>query len=400
MPKFLYKAKNSKGEIVTGTVKASTSQEAENILVKHNLVATELIIEKRTSWEKFSIRKVSARDKAVFSRQMATMLNAGLSLTKTVSVIAKQTQSDKIRQIFLDVYNDLEEGYSLSSAMSRHPEAFDRVYVSVVNSGEATGKLDLVLNEMANELENDSQFMSKVKSSLYYPAFILICLIAAGIFMLTFVIPKLKSMFESAQQQLPILTRILIFVSNALVNWWWLIIILFIGIVIAVRFWSTTEAGARFMHNMQLTLPGISTIFTGMYMYRFNRILSMLIGAGVPLLDALRIAGSVINNVVYEESIMNVAAQVEKGVALSNQLEKEAFFPPLVSQMVAVGEETGELDKILSKLADYYEQSTNDVTKAISSVIEPAVLVLVGIGVAFMVFAIYLPIYQLNQVIS
>lgn len=396
MARFLYKAKNNKGEIVTGSVRAGNLPEAENILIKHGLVATDIIPEKKPTFANFFVGKVSAKDKAVFSRQLSTMLSAGLALTKAVSILAKQARTERLRSIFVEIYRDLEEGYSFSSSLAKHPEVFDRVYVSVVNSGESTGKLDVVLNELANEAENDSQFISRVKGSLYYPAFILVALVAAAIFMLTFVVPKLKSMFESSNKELPMLTKILLGMSDFMAAWWWLVILLIVGIVVFIRSWAQTDGGSHFFHNLQITIPGLKTIFEGIYMYRFTRVMSMLVGAGVPLLDALRIGAAVIDNVIYEESLAEVASQVEKGVPLSTQLLKNSFFPPLVGNMVAVGEETGELDKVLDKVSEYYAQSTNDITKAITSLVEPAVLILVGLGVAFMVFAIYLPIYQIN----
>lgn len=397
MQKFQYKAKNNRGEIVAGMVKANNQSEAEQILIKHNLVPTEMINDKQEIFANIFVSKVSARDRAVFSRQLATMLSAGLSLTKSISILITQSRTKQIKDIFLEVYKDLEEGYSLSSALAKHPECFDRVYVSVVSSGESTGKLDLVLNELANQLEKDSQFSSKVKSSLYYPIFIFSVLIVAGVLLLAFVIPKLRSMFDQSGQDLPIMTKILLGMSTFMQSWWWLVIILIAGIVIFLRFWSNTPAGARVINNFQITLPGVRGIFEGLYMYRFTRIMSMLVGAGVPLLDALRIGATVIDNVIYEESIMGISNQVERGVPLSTEMLKDPYFPPLIGQMIAVGEETGELDKVLSKVADYYEESTSNITKTISSLVEPAILVLVGLSVAFIVFAIYLPIYQLNS---
>jgi len=400
MARFLYKAKNNKGEIVTGTVRANNVPEAEKILIDHNLVATDIIIQKKQTLGHIFLGRVSVKDKAVFSRQLATMLSAGLPLTKAITILAKQAKSENLRTVFVEIYKDLEEGYSLSAAFSKHPQVFDRVYVSVVNSGESTGKLDVVLNELAEELENDDQFISKVKGALYYPGFIFLVLILAGIFMLTFVIPKLRVMFDQSNQKLPLITQMLLGLSTFMVNWWWLILIFLALLIAFFRYWSETDGGARFIHNLQLTVPGVSGIFKGIYMYRFTRVMSMLIGAGVPLLDALRIGSAVIDNSIYEESIMEVANQVEKGVPLSVQLLKDPFFPPLVGNMVSVGEETGELDKVLDKVSKYYAQTTGDTTKAISSLVEPAVLILVGLGVAFMVFAIYLPIYQMNQAVS
>jgi len=398
MNRFLYKAKNNKGEIVTGTVKAQNEAEAEKALFEHNLVASEIIPERQIPVLSFLKGRISVKEKAMFTRQLSTMLSAGLSLTKAITILAKQTQNERLREIFLDIYRDLQEGFTFSSALSKHPEAFDRVYISVVNSGESTGKLDVVLNELAGQLENDSSFISKVKSALYYPAFIFVAMIVAGGVMMVYVIPKLTEVFEQSGKELPIVTRIIIAISGFLQSWWWIILLLIIGGSIAFRYWSMTDSGSRTINQVQLRIPFLKKVYEGLYMYRFTRVMSMLIGAGVPLLDALRIGASVIDNVIYEESLMVVANQVERGVAFSNPLLKDPLFPPIIGHMVSVGEETGELDKVLGKVASYYEESTNDITKAISSIIEPFVLIMVGLAVAVLVFAIYLPIYQVNQV--
>jgi len=397
MPRYLYKAKNDKSEIVTGTVRSDNQIEAEKVLVRHNLVPIEITPEQKKSFGASIFNKVSIKDKAVFSRQLATMLNAGLPLTKAISLLAKQAKNDHLRQIFVDIYTDLEEGFNFSSALSKHPEAFDRVFVSIVNSGESTGKLDVVLNELADQIENDSSFVGKVQSALYYPAFILVALVGAAFVMMVMVVPKLKIMFTQNNQELPIITKVLLGMSNFMVNWWWLVLIVLGGFVIFARYWLGTEKGSKAIHVLQISIPGLKNVFMGIYMYRFTRTMSMLIGAGVPLLDALRISATVMDNPVYEEAIMRVSGQVEKGMSLSAQLMKERYFPPLVGNMAAVGEETGELDKVLLKVAQYYAQSTSDLTKAITSLIEPAVLLLVAAGVIFLVFAIYMPVIQMGN---
>ncbi|PIS07837.1 hypothetical protein COT78_01200 [Candidatus Berkelbacteria bacterium CG10_big_fil_rev_8_21_14_0_10_43_13] len=400
MTRFFYKAKNNQGEIVTGTVRAANQPEAEKILVAHNLIATEIIQEKTKTTLGFFTKKVSAKDKAVFSRQLATMLSAGLSLTKGINILIKQAKNEQLKKVFTDIYRDLEEGFSFSASLAKHPEVFDRVYVSVVSSGESTGRLDAVLTELADEVENDNAFINKVKGSLYYPVFIFFVLIIAGILLMIFVVPKLQSIFDSAGENLPFATRLLIGVSGFIIGWWWILLILIVGVVVFLRYWMQTDAGRFFFDKLRIKTPGLKVIFEGVAMYRFTRVLAMLISSGVPLLDALKIGSAVVDNVVYEEAVTEVVHQVEKGVSLSTQLLKDDIFPPLIGNMVAVGEETGELDKVLVKVSKYYEESTSDLTKAISTIVEPAVLVLVGLAVAFMVFAIYLPLYNMSSVVK
>jgi len=397
MAKFLYKAKNKRGEVVTGTVKAITEEEAEKVLLKHNLTPSRIVPEEQKRYFPFLMARVSGKEKAVFSRQLSTMLSAGLPLTKALSILSGNIENDYFKNIIQEIYTDLEEGYSFSVALSKHPQVFDKVYVSVIGSGETTGRLDLVLSQMATQLENDNNFISYIKGALYYPIFILIALVFIGGYMLTTVVPKLKSMFDQMGRELPLTTRAMLSISSFMQHWWFLILLIVLFIIIFLKLWFQTDAGSRFINKLELKTPGLNKLFVSLYMSRFARVMELLVGAGVPILDSLKIGSTVINNSIYEDSLTNVAKQIEKGVPLSAQLAKENVFPPLVAQMVSVGEETGELDKVLGKVAEYYEESANQNIKVISTLIEPIILVIIGLAVAFMVFSIILPIYNIAQ---
>ncbi len=399
MKKFLYKAKGANNKIVTGTVSAQNEFEAENVLMKHNLIAMEIRAAKTspTSLLSFIGGKVNSKDKAIFARQLSTMIGAGLTLPKSIKVASTQARSERLRSIYLDVYKDLEEGTSFSIALSKHPEAFDQVFVSVVNAGEATGKLDVVLKQMADQLENDNNFVAKVRGAMYYPGFILCALIGIGIYMLVKVIPTLKGIFDQQGAALPIATRMLLAISDFMNKYWWAFLMIVIGIVVFLKFFFDSDSGAAVKDKLQVKTPVIKKLFEGMYMYRLTQVLSMLLGAGVPLLNALKIGATVVNNGVYEESMLNVARYVERGVPLSAQLMKDPVFPQLIGQMAAVGEETGQLDQVLAKVADYYKETTDQMVKTISTLIEPAILILMGAAVAFLVFAVLVPIYQVSQ---
>lgn len=399
MKKFLYKAKGANGKIVTGTVTATNEFEAENVLMKHNLVAMELrsAAVSPMSFLAFLNSKVGTRDKSIFARQLSTMIGAGLTLPKSIKVASTQARNEKLRSIYLDVYKDLEEGTSFSIALSKHPDAFDQVFVSVVGAGEATGKLDVVLKQIAQQLENDNNFSSKVKGAMYYPAFILMALVGIGSYMMIKVIPTLKGLFDQQGATLPIATRILLALSDFLVNYWWAALMIIVGIVVFLKFFFDSDSGAAVKDKLQIKTPGFKKLFENMYMYRLTQILSMLLGAGVPLLTALKIGATVVNNGVYEESLLNVVKYVERGVPLSAQLMKDPVFPPLIGQMAAVGEETGQLDQVLLKVSDYYAEATEQMIKTISTLIEPIILIVMGLAVAFLVFAVLVPIYQVSQ---
>ncbi|OQA04170.1 MAG: Type II secretion system protein F [bacterium ADurb.Bin400] len=399
MAKFIYKAKNAKGEVVTGTVKAATDYDAEKILVHHNLVAMELIPERKKQFHFSFGGKITMRDRALFARQLATMISAGLPLVKALSIVVSQARNDRIKHIYQAVYNELEEGYSFSNSLAKHPEMFDRMFVSVVNSGETTGQLDVVLDQLAHQLENDSDFVSKIKSVMYYPAVIIMALIGVAIYMVTYVIPQLRVMFDQAKTELPVATKILLAMSDFTIHYWPVGLAGIVVFFVVFKMWLSSEMGASTISHLQLKVPVVNSLSTGIYVSRFTRSMQMLVKAGVPLLDALRTCSSMMKNELYEDDIMRTINKVEKGVPLSVELMKSAVFPQLLGQMVAVGEETGQLDKVMGKVADYYEEDVNNRIKILSTLIEPLVLLVIGFGVAFLVFAILMPIYNLSQVV-
>lgn len=396
--RFIYKAKNNKGAVVTGTVKATTQFDAEKILIHHGLVPMELISEQK---KRFSLpfgHRVTMQDKAVFARLLATMISSGLPLIKAITIVAAQARNDYLKSTYGSIYKDLEEGYSFSRSLAKYPDVFDRIFVSVINSGENTGKLDVVLVQLADQLERENTFMSKVRGALYYPALILIAMVGVGTYMLVAIIPQLTKIFEESGAKLPLATQLLISLSHFVIGYWWLIIVLLVAGVLLLRIWLLSDAGTRSLNLLQIEMPGIKQVTEGVYVGRFARTMAMLVGAGVPLLDSLRTSASMMNNEIYEDNIMSITTRVEKGVSLSSELVKSSVFPQLVGQMVSVGEETGQLDKVLGKVADYFEGETATRMQTLSTLIEPVVLAIIGAGVAFLVFAILLPIYNLAQI--
>lgn len=398
MVKYLYRAKNNQGQIVTGTVTANNEFDAEKALLDNRLVVIDIIPEKKFSTSSIFKAKITTKDRALFARQLATMISAGMTLTKSLSIVSQQARNDRLKEIYNDVYKDLEEGYSFSSALAKHPEAYDRVFIAIVKSGETTGNLEKVLEETANRLENEGNFAAKIKGAMLYPAFILAALLLIGAYMMMKVIPQLKTVFEQAGSNLPILTRALIAVSDFLTQYWWVALLIVVVIIVALRYWIISDLGARTINRWEITIPGIKQLTTGIYMSRFSRVMEMLILAGVPLIDGLKIASGTMNNQVFEEGINEMVVEVEKGVPLSVPILKNENFPSLLGQMVAVGEQTGKMDEVLGKVAEYYEEETDQRIKSISTLVEPVILVIIGAGVAFLVFAVLMPIYNIAQI--
>ncbi|MBI2590015.1 type II secretion system F family protein [Candidatus Berkelbacteria bacterium] len=341
------------------------------------------------------LNNVSVREKSFLARQLATMLASGLALNRAVAILVAQTQNKTLKTALQGIETDLEGGLPFSGAIAKHPKIFDRVFVNVVISGESVGRLADVLNQLADQLEKDSGFMNRVKGALAYPAFVFVAMIVVGAITMVYIIPQLQSVFEEAGAELPFLTRMIIAISHFLQNYWWLIII-FVVVGLAVgRTYFRSKAGERLWGLIQLHLPG--HLGYDIYMARFNRTLGMLVQAGTPIIEAISVTASVMDNLLYREYLAAAADQVKRGVPLSVPLQKTALFPLIVGQMIAVGEQTGRLDQILLKLAEYYEEEADSKIKQLSSLIEPIVIVLIGVGVGILVYAILVPIYNIAQ---
>jgi len=339
--------------------------------------------------------RVGVKDKAFLSRQLSTMISSGLPLDRAVAVLSAQTKRKVLKDTLERINKDLESGDKFSTAISRHPKVFDKVYVNMVVSGEAVGKLAEVLTHLADKLEGEQKFNSIIQGAIVYPVFIMVVMIVIVFLMMTKVIPQISEIFKESKVDLPWTTNILIGASNFVMNYWWILLIGSVGLVIFVYMFIKTETGGYFVNKIQLNLPG--GIGKDVYMARFASTLGMLLQAGTPIIDAVKITADVMNNRIYKNSLANVANQLERGIPMSVPLEKDPYFPLVIPQMIMVGEQTGRLDEILNNLANYYENESDYKIKGITSLFEPALIVLIGIGVGFIVFSILMPIYQIVQ---
>ena len=396
MMRFKYRAKNDRGDIVGGVVRADNVLAAEKILRQNNLVTVDIFPETSQVFSLFGLRKkVTLRDKSIFSSQLSTMISAGLALPKAVNIIAAQTENQYLKSIFYNVNRDLEEGLNFSSSLAKYPEVFDQLFVNVVRSGESTGNLEMVLDRLAKKLENDQNLSSKLMSALIYPAFIIVALIVVGWLLMVKIVPQIESVFTEANAILPWATRTLIAVSHFLANFWWAVIIFLLLLVIFLRYYLSSDQGRDIYARIQLKLPGFRKITNDIYMARFCRTIEMLFESGVPLIESINTCANVMVNGYYKKSLQNISKEVQKGVSFSVELSKDPLFPPLVSQMLAVGEQTGKSTDVMNKLARYYEGEAENAVRGIYSLVEPLAMILVGIGVAILVFAILVPIYQI-----
>jgi len=399
MKRFNYKARDKTGTVLTGEVEATSPEHASKLLHAKGLIV--ITIKAKIDTPLDFIRRfrerITLQDVATFTRQLSTMVNAGLPITEALLILRSQAKGP-MEKVASQVLADVEGGESLSTSISRHPKVFSPTYVALVRSGEVGGVLDDVLARLADDLEKQQEFSGKVKGALIYPAIVITGMFAVGLIMMIFVIPRLTSLYGEFNANLPVPTKILIGISNILLRFWPIFLILAVGGFYAFQLYRKTVPGRRRTDELILKLPIIGDLQRQVLLTDITRTLSLMVGAGVSILDALNITAGVVNNVVLSEALKDSAKQVEKGfpVAYSFAKHPEAF-PFILSQMVAVGEETGKMEDVLKKISHVFEVESDQRVKTLTAAIEPLVMIMLGIGVGFLVIAVILPIYNLTS---
>jgi type IV pilus assembly protein PilC len=394
---YRYRARNPQGVVVQGYVQSVSIDAARKLLVKEGYTPLLVALPPTLASYLPFLNSVGLKTRSVFFRQLSTMLTAGLSISQALRLLMKQTRKGRFESILQSILTDVQDGFSFSTALGKFPDVFDVIAINVVRSGEATGKLEEVLTKLATDMEKEVAIVTKIKSALFYPAFVIFAMLATGYIMVTKVIPQLKDVFESSGGALPSQTVFLLNLSDFLINQWYVLPILLVLAVIGGRWFLRTDLGQEFSSHAVLKIPLIKQMVTESSMSRFARLLGLLLHAGVPMLEALRLITDSYKNRVYQRAIAYVAVQVERGVAMSIPVSENPAFPILVGQMVAVGEQTGKMDEIMERMGKYYEDELDGKVSAISSLIEPFIILLLGFGVAYLVIAVLLPIYQLSS---
>ncbi len=343
------------------------------------------------------VKYVSLKEKVFLARQLATMISSGLAIDQSFKVMATQTKNTYLLEVYQTIIHDLEQGASLSSSIGKHRRIFDPVFIAIVRSGEGSGQLDKVLLQLADRMEMTQDFNTKVRTALIYPAFILVVMIGIIVVMMLYVIPNLKTVFEESNIPLPWTTQTIINISDFTVNYWWIELIVASILLIAGFFFFRSNAGGSLWDLVKIRLPVVRELYVQLYMARFCQTMAMLIQSGVPIMETLAITANVIQNRVYTRSLKITAAQVERGIPMSVPLRQDKNFPAIVSEMLAVGEQTGKLEMILNKLSEFYERETSAMIKGAAGLIEPVVIVVIGLGVGFLVYSIIVPIYSIAQ---
>ena len=400
MTAFAYTAINAQGLESKGVLHAADQAAAKDQLRQRGLLARSLAEQKAASSSRVSFGKVKPKSLQVFSRQFATLIQAGVSIVAALLILEEQTEDKKLAVVISEVREDVESGVVLSRAMGRHPKVFNRLYVAMIEAGEASGTLDVVLDRVAVQIEKDTKIKRRVKSAMVYPTVVFTFATLVLIGMLMFLVPIFVKIFKDLNGQLPTLTMVVVNASNFLRDYWFILFPL-VGLAayLAVRY-KRTEQGRAQWDRFKLKLPmKIGDVVLKVAMARFSRTLATLVSAGVDIVKALEITGSTAGNSVLEEAVADVRRRVHEGARIAQPLVDNEIFPPMVSQMVKIGEETGELDKMLSKIADFYEDEVDAAVAALTSIIEPIMMIGVGVMVGIIIISMYLPMFKMLKLV-
>jgi len=401
MAVYEYTAKNAtNGQILKGTLDVPTRDEVMAYLKKNRMI----LVSVREQPKQFSLklpgRSIKTRDLVIFTRQFATMINAGLPLVQSLNILAQQTENSALREIVKQVVYDVEAGNTLADAFRKHPKAFPDLYVNMVAAGEAGGILDTILLRLATFLEKSDALVRKVKGAMVYPAVIVSVAVIAVAVLLIFVIPTFESMFASVNMDLPLPTKVVIGASKILVEWWWAILLGLGAAVFGFRQYYSTLQGRRRIDGALLKSPVIGDLLRKSAVSRFTRTLGTLISSGVSILDGLEITAKTAGNRVIHDAVMQSRASIAGGETIAGPLQTSGVFPPMVISMIAVGEQTGGLDEMLSKIADFYDAEVDVAVSALLSLMEPIMIVVLGVIVGGMVVAMYLPIFDMVNAVQ
>ena len=399
MPAFTYTARALNGDLRTATIDAPSRDEVIAQLRRQRLNVVK-IDEASQANKKKAAGKIKMRDIVIFTRQFSTMINAGLPLVQALDILAKQSENKALKDVTRAIVFDVESGHTVADALKKHPKAFTDLYVNMVAAGEAGGILDTILMRLATFMEKNDALVRKVKGAMIYPGVITTVAASAIVILLVFVIPTFEKMFASVGMALPLPTRVVIGASQFLQNYWWAVIVAVVAAVFSVKKYYATPDGKLAIDKMLLKAPVLGDVLRKSAVSRFTRTLGTLIGSGVSILDGLEITAKTAGNRVIQDAIMESRASIAGGETISAPLQKSQVFPPMVISMIAVGEQTGGLDEMLSKIADFYDEEVDAAVSGLLSLLEPVMIVFLGIVVGGMVVAMYLPIFDMINAVQ
>jgi type IV pilus assembly protein PilC len=399
MKRFNYKAKDGTGKLVTGEVEAMSVSEAAKLVKGRGFFVISITLKIGSPFailKKFQER-VKTGDISIFTRQLSTMINAGLPITEALLILRSQSRGP-MQKVVAQILADVEAGESFSTSLEKHPKIFSKTYIALVKSGETGGVMDTVLLRLADNMEKQQEYSGKVKGALVYPAIVIIAMIVMGFLMMIFVIPPLTSMYTDFKVALPLPTQILISTSHFFVNFWYIILAVAGGGFYAFNLYRVTPTGRRKVDELAFKIPVFGDLSRQITLTELTRTLSLMVSSGVPILQALNITSEVVDNSLISDALKDVASQVEKGFPISFSFSRHPeAFPFILTQMIAVGEETGKMDEVLTKISHIFEVESDEKVKGLTAAIEPLVMIVLGIGVGFLGIAIIMPIYSITS---
>ena len=396
---YNYTAKNPQtGETVKATVQADSEAAAAKLISKEGLVPVDVHLGNKGFDSIFGglTNRVKAKDRVLFSRQLSTLINAGLPLLQALRNVSAQTTSKPLKVVLTQVIGDIEGGSALGASMAKHPRVFNHVYLALVAAGESSGTLDSALDRLAVQQEKEADLNSKIRGAMVYPLIVLLVMGAVVGFMVVKVLPQVKSLYQGLPgANLPLITKILLAVSDFTIKYWWLVAIIIVVLIALTTRWARTGPGKEFIDMAKMKAWPVGPLFMKVYMARFSRTGATLVSTGVPMLQMLNITAEAVNNVHIERSIKKAIEKVKGGKGLAESIENDTNFLPLVPSMIKIGEQSGAIEEMMAKVADYYEKEVDTEVESISTIIEPVMMVILGVVAFIIVAAVLLPIYGL-----
>jgi type IV pilus assembly protein PilC len=399
--KFKYNARTQEGELQTGFVDAANRQAALNILIGHDLFILSMEGAEKTSWLQKTfgfLNRVKINDVMIFTRQFATLMESKVPLDNSLRSLRQQTKNPILKEAIADISSDIDAGLSLSQALERQSAIFSEFYVNMIRSAEITGRLEEVMVFLADYLEKEAGWRSRVRNALIYPSTVVALFVVVAIIMLVVVFPQIGPIFEESNVELPILTQVFLSTGYFLLDWWWILTIVAVMLIFLAIDYFQKEEGRAVLNEITVKIPVLGGIFKKIYVARFAESISVLIKGGIPLTQALEISSHTIGNAIYRDILHEIAEGVRGGASFSNLLsENEYYFPPLVSQMVAIGENTGRLEEILGRVSAFFTREVNDVLNNLVELIQPILIAVIGALIGLLFASILIPIYNLAQ---
>lgn len=394
--KLRYKAASSEGKLTQGLLDAKDIKEASDYLRAKSLIPITIEQVGNKPWNNLPfLKQIKQTDLVLFTRQLSSMLSSGLTLFKSLEILREQMQNPQMSEVVTALINDVQEGHTLAQALAKHPKVFSQIYVSIISAGEKSGLLDKVLNRLADNLEKQAKLRSTVKGALMYPIIVIILMVVVMSIMMIFVIPQLTVLYTNLNVELPLPTKIVVAISNFMIAAWPIVLLGGAVIVVGFRKWAKTEDGKILIDTTILKLPVFGKLITQTILAEFSRTFGLLVGTGTLVVQALNETAETTGNTLFKNAILGVSKQVEKGVTVGDSMAYYPQFPPLLIQLVKIGEQTGKIDDTLTKASEYFEREVDQTVKTLTTAMEPFIMVILGVGVAFLIISVITPIYSL-----